>query len=49
MKAYWVWMISEGKRVLPLAPFDTEAEALKWMRSQPLIPNMTRGVYYGEA
>jgi hypothetical protein len=39
-------MIKDGKRVLPLAPFDSEKEAIEWMRKQPPIQGMTRGVHY---
>jgi hypothetical protein len=43
---YWVWMLSNGERVLPLAHFDTKEEATEWVRNQRPIPNMTREVYY---
>lgn len=45
-KAYWVWMIRDGARVMPLAPFDTEQEANNWMIAQaPLSAGLTRGVH----
>jgi hypothetical protein len=46
MTAWWVWLVRDGKRLLPIAAFDTEHEATEWMKSQFDIPTMTRAVYY---
>lgn len=46
MEAYWVWLVKDGKRLMPIAAFDTEQEASEWMRGQFELPTMTRAVYY---